>query len=256
MPKNKIGSFSLIVAVGCALALFGYLSNGATAFDFAGWKHGSPGYEAAYQEAIDEEVPLILYFSTDWCGWCNRLNTMYLESSDVQAALNEILKVDINPDKGSAERKLQMKYGVRGFPSFLVTVPALNMRPGKVHPFRSNGALTTADFVRAINITIERQYSNKAISLVEKKEYDEALHYFSKAQQYYREDPYLQYNLGSAYLAMAKKDRCSDYLDKAEKSYRAALGIQDDHEGAKSDLEKIAQLRAEWGKNGEPASGS
>lgn len=243
---NKVRVIVFAAAI-IGMALFGYLSNSAKAFDFAGWRHGASGYEAAHEKALDQERPLIIYFSTDWCGWCKRLNKMYLESSDVQAALDDILKVDINPDKGSEERKLQMKYGIRGFPAFLVAVPALEGRPVRVHPFRSNGALATTDFVNAINISIERQYSEKAVALSEAQRYDEALRYFAKAQEYFRDDPVLQYNLGSTYFALAKKDGNTDHLDKAEGSYRLALEIQADHEGAKSGLEKVDQLRSQWG---------
>ena len=250
MKKIKRSKLVIIIAVIVGIALFGHLSNKAKAFDFSGWERGGSGYESAYQRALDQESPLILYFSTDWCGWCKKLNQIYLEASDVQAALDDILKVDINPDKGAAERKLQMKYGIRGYPAFLVMIPALKERPAQVHPFRSNGMLTTTDFVAAINISVERLYSNKAASLSRKQEYDEALRYFTKAQEYYRDDPQLQYNLGLTYLAMAQKDRSSDYLDKAEESYLAALKIEAGHEGAKGDLLKIEELRSQWKKEG------
>ncbi len=178
---------------------------------------------------------------------------MYLESSDVQTALKDMPKVDINPDKGEAERKLQMKYGVRGYPAFLVTVPALNERPVRVHPFHSKGSLATEDFVKAINISIERQYSKKGLSLAQNRVYDEALRYFDKALEYFRDDPMLQYNIGTTYMAMAQKERCFDYLDKAEESFRAALEIEAGHEAAQNDLKKLEQLRAECEKGDEPA---
>lgn len=254
MPTVKRSRILLILSVITGLAMMGYMSTQVKAFDFAGWDHGGSGYELAYKKALEQEDPLILYFSTDWCGWCKRLNQIYLQSSDVQEGLKDILKVDIDPDKGSAERGLQMKYGIRGYPAFLVLVPALEKRPTKVHPFRSNGMLTTEDFVKAINITIERQYSTKGLALAKERKYEDAFRYFDKALAYFRNDPVLQHNIGTTYMAMAQEEHCSDYLDKAEKSFQAALEIEAGHEAAQNDLKKVQQLLAECEKGDTTAS--
>ncbi len=248
MERAKRLKIVVIISV-VVIALFGYGARRAKAYDFAGWEQGASGHDYARQQALNQEDPLIIYFSTDWCIWCQKLNKMYLESPDVQAALQPLLKVNINPDKGSSERRLQQNYGIRGFPAFLVTIPAFNERPVKVHPFLSNGVLTTTDFVNAITSTIERQYNNRAVSLSEQQQYDDALRYLNKALEYYQNDSNLHYNFGLTFLAMAQKDHDAGYLAKAEESYQAALEIEPGHERAKSDLVKIEQLKVQWEKD-------
>ncbi len=101
-------------------------------------------------QATDEGKPLILYLNNAGCKWCNRLNTEYLSSYEIENFLFDIPKVNINPDKGAAELALSRKYGVRGFPSFLVLIPALSNNTEKIHPFRTTGSWTIDNFLMAI----------------------------------------------------------------------------------------------------------
>lgn len=48
---------------------------------FAGWFDGADGYAQAFEKHTSSSKPLVVYFYTDWCPYCRRLE-------------NEILGVD------------------------------------------------------------------------------------------------------------------------------------------------------------------
>lgn len=254
LQERTKAPFALLMVVALAL-LAGFRATGE-AYDFSGWEQGAAGYESAAKTALDREEPLVIYFSTEWCGWCKKLNQMYLESADVQKTLAPLHKVAVNPDKGSAEKVLQSKFGVRGFPAFLVTVPAAGGNPVKIHPFMSTGFVTTAQFVNAINLTIERQYNDKGAALIGKKEFDQAVKNFEKALTYYSKDPNVHYNMGLAYGEMARKEKDLELLAKAEQSYQAALDIDANHQRAQRELQWVRERRSEWEKQSKPAAKS
>ena len=102
-------------------------------YDFQGWEHGASGYTLALEEANAADKPLILYFHTSWCGWCKKLDNNYLATVEAGEFLRNIPKVEINPDKGKAEKALFSQFGLTAYPSFLV-IPKRSSKPVKVSP--------------------------------------------------------------------------------------------------------------------------
>ena len=131
-------------SVGCVAGL---LAGSAWAADSEAWIRND--FAAAQAKAMEQKKNLLVDFSgSDWCGWCKKLDADYLAVPEVQAYLARTPRVSINPDHGGREQELARRYGVRGYPTFLV-VPARGGDPVRVHPFRNDGHLRPAQFVEA-----------------------------------------------------------------------------------------------------------
>ncbi len=86
----------------------------------AGWYYGASGYERALDEQKTSSRPILLYFHTDWCGWCKKLENDVFATSTFGNRYGSILKVKVNPDEGREERKLADRYRVQGYPTVFV----------------------------------------------------------------------------------------------------------------------------------------
>lgn len=112
------------------------------------WLYGAAGHTRAIELQKELNVPLIVYFYTDWCPYCRALDNEYLPTAPVQDYLRGVVKVRINPEQGQAERALAQRYGVKGYPSFFVARESA-VPPVNVQPFRRAGKLTPAQFANA-----------------------------------------------------------------------------------------------------------
>jgi thiol:disulfide interchange protein len=112
------------------------------------WLNGAAGYARAVELQKELNVPIVVYFYTDWCGYCQNLDNLYLPSAPVQEYLRGVVKVRINPEHGRAEAALAKRYGVSGYPAFFV-MRQPEVRPVNVSPFRRSGYLTPAAFADA-----------------------------------------------------------------------------------------------------------
>ena len=112
------------------------------------WLFGATGYTRALELQREMKIPLVVYFYTDWCPYCQSLDTDYLTAAPVREYLRGVVKVRINPENGRAEEAVAKQYGVTGYPAFFV-MRAPNSMPKKVHPFRRGKNLTPAEFASA-----------------------------------------------------------------------------------------------------------
>lgn len=137
---------TLFVAIICLLLLSFSTTNAAPEDR---WLNGAAGYARAIQLQRELKVPLIVYFYADWCPYCQRLDSEYLPAAPVQEYLRGVVKVRINPEHGPAEEEIASRYGVTGYPTFLV-MRDLFSPPRNIQPFRKGGAsLNPADWVAA-----------------------------------------------------------------------------------------------------------
>ena len=121
----------------------------ATSAQYPKWLHGATGFAKALELQRELNVSLVVYFYTDWCGYCRTLDKQYLSSPSVHRALQRSITVRINPEYGPEERKIAERYGVAGYPAFLI-MDHESARPTNVQPFRRNGShLTPEQFARA-----------------------------------------------------------------------------------------------------------
>jgi thiol-disulfide isomerase/thioredoxin len=75
----------------------------AAAFPFPGWDKGAGAHRRIVAAAVETEETVVVYFQTDWCGWCRRLNQEYLADRTVAQYLLRLQKVAINPERGDDE---------------------------------------------------------------------------------------------------------------------------------------------------------
>lgn len=122
------------------------------------WYEGAEGYRQGLEHARLEGRPMAVYFRTDWCPYCRQLETSLLSTAEVENYLRYLVKVRINPEKGSVERQLASQYRVRGYPAFFVHVD-VDQSPRKVS--RTTVAdgerrlMTPEEFVRTVRRAAE-----------------------------------------------------------------------------------------------------
>jgi tetratricopeptide (TPR) repeat protein len=73
---------------------------------------------------------MLVYFFTDWCGYCRSFEREVLSDREVEASLGgRVIRVRLNPEVGAEEDSVAMRYGVKGYPSlFLVVLGAEPVR--------------------------------------------------------------------------------------------------------------------------------
>ena len=114
-----LGTWALVSSDG---GLAGAATGGADDWT-AGWLSNARGYEAASRELSTKRRPMLVYFYTDWCGYCRRLEGKVLATESGRKSLEDVLKVRINPESGRDEALLAGQYRVRGYPTLLVVSP-------------------------------------------------------------------------------------------------------------------------------------
>jgi thiol-disulfide isomerase/thioredoxin len=91
-------------------------------FDPATWLQGAEGLIGAIESLKEKQpaAPMVVYFYTDWCGYCRQFERELLGTAPVKKYFEEVLAVRINPEAGSRERQIADYYGVSGYPAFFV----------------------------------------------------------------------------------------------------------------------------------------
>jgi thiol:disulfide interchange protein len=136
-PQAARGGFSvqprlLITIVAIAIAVMWGVSrknHEVRAAAESGWYYGSEGFERASAEQKTSGAPVLLYFYTDWCGWCKKLDADVFSSPEFKQRYGSVLKVKVNAERKGADRNLALQYGVQGFPALYVLRPGTNQRP-------------------------------------------------------------------------------------------------------------------------------
>jgi len=87
-------------------------------------------YASAMNQAASTGKPVILFFTgSDWCGWCSKLDSEVLETDEFARLVGDkfiFVKVDFplykpqDPQLTAANKALQEKYDVRGFPALII----------------------------------------------------------------------------------------------------------------------------------------
>ncbi len=78
------------------------------------------GYAEALRVQKETGKPIALYFYTDWCSYCARLERGVLTNDAVKRYLKDVLYVSVNPEHGKAEEALFASFKGTGFPTFLM----------------------------------------------------------------------------------------------------------------------------------------
>lgn len=93
--------------------------------------HWTMDFDAATELAAEKKLPLMLNFTgSDWCGWCKLMDkNVFAEDEWKKYAAENVVLVTLDfpndksivPEKYVARNKeLQEKFGVRGYPTYVV----------------------------------------------------------------------------------------------------------------------------------------
>ena len=126
-----------IVFIGLQLSNFSIDSSLGT------WKNNAAGFRAALAEQADSGKPVAVFFYTDWCQNCKALRENILSSQEFKEYSSRLIPVKINPESGADERKIADKYGVFGYPTFLILAPESH----KASYVSTRRNLTTGQFI-------------------------------------------------------------------------------------------------------------
>lgn len=121
--------------------------------------------EDALKTAKQKQMPIMIDFYTDWCGWCKKLDQETYSNSEVKKLAEQFISVKIDGDRYP---ELISKYGVSGYPT-IVFLSYEGGVDGTVVGFRE-----AANFVTIMNGILERTKKPAAKKPAETKKPAEA----------------------------------------------------------------------------------
>lgn len=127
-------------------------SHSAQAVTTSKWYTKASDFKKVEQAAKKKDKPYILFFYTDWCGYCKKMNKKYLSNNKIKQLLSKYHKIKINPDKGEEEHALANQKGVGGYPDFRIVHP--DGKSIKLHPFQQGGSLKVKAFIKYLNAAL------------------------------------------------------------------------------------------------------
>ncbi|MCA8961232.1 MAG: thioredoxin family protein [Planctomycetes bacterium] len=115
MSRVMAGAVALLVSASVWVS-----TSTALAGDDAKWSHHSGdikfviGFEKGQEMAQLSGKPMMLFFTTTWCGWCKKLAGESFVDPQVVAELTSFVPVIVD---GDTEKATCQKYGVSGYPN-------------------------------------------------------------------------------------------------------------------------------------------
>ncbi|MFD1685263.1 thioredoxin family protein [Halobellus litoreus] len=135
---------AMTIAFFAALLGIGYVSmNAAPVLSGEGYSyHGETRWQTDYADAVEtaaaEDEPVVIYFWTTWCTYCEDYNQNHYSDPAVRSELDEFTKVAVNLDSDAeADARLQQRYNVNYPPQHVVVTPegdVLTRIPGYASP--------------------------------------------------------------------------------------------------------------------------
>ncbi len=120
-PKSSISAGVYLATAALVVLWLGWRAFSHKAPAAAGtWYLGASGYERAIAEQKTSSKPVLVYFHTEWCGYCRMLENNVFSTRTFASRYGSILKVKVNPEEGSADRDLARQYSVTGYPTVYV----------------------------------------------------------------------------------------------------------------------------------------
>ncbi len=77
-------------------------------------------YDEVLTRAKAEKKPVLIDFTTDWCGWSKKMDRETFAKKDVQKELRDFVLIRINPEAGDENEKIGKKFSVSSYPTLVV----------------------------------------------------------------------------------------------------------------------------------------
>jgi thiol:disulfide interchange protein len=74
-------------------------------------------YENAMQLSKTHKKPVLLFFTADWCSYCQKMKSQTFSDAQVKKAMDNVIYYEVNVDK---ERAIAQKWGVRSMPTYKI----------------------------------------------------------------------------------------------------------------------------------------
>ncbi len=107
----------------------------------------STDFKTAQAQALKEKKPLMVVFSTEWCGYCRKLERETFPDAKVRELGKKFVKVKVDGDK---ERAIAEQFGVSGYPTIVFFSP-----DGKGQPRYLPGYLPPKEFSEVLEMAIQ-----------------------------------------------------------------------------------------------------
>lgn len=121
MIRQYTRALTAVAIISASIALVAYqLSQFAVDASLGHWYTGASGYASALERQKQTGKSIALFFHTDWCASCKNLRETVLSTREFEEFARNLIPVKINPETGIEERKIADKYGVQGYPTFLI----------------------------------------------------------------------------------------------------------------------------------------
>lgn len=122
-------------------------------FSYHGGTAWRTNFTEAKQLATEQDKPIIIYFWTTWCTYCEDYNEKVYPNATVQSHLNDFVKVAVNLDGDSS---LQQRYNVNYPPQHVIIT-----HDGKVL-VRIPGYANKGDFIAYLKAAKQRAEGNNS----------------------------------------------------------------------------------------------
>ena len=90
-----------------------------------------PGFGASYEKALEQakkdNKPIYLHFTTDWCGFCRKIESEVYTNEKAREALTPFVRASLDCSQNAAAVKgnqaLWSKFGGKGYPFIVILAP-------------------------------------------------------------------------------------------------------------------------------------
>ncbi|MCI5149730.1 MAG: thioredoxin family protein [Candidatus Electrothrix sp. MAN1_4] len=150
MKKIPVSFLLLLALIGATVLSTPHTAEAVTT---SKWYEKASSFEKIEKAAKKKDKPYILFFYTDWCGYCKKMNKKYLTNPDVQKILAQYYRIKINPENSAKAKTLAGQKGLHGVPDFRVVHP--DGRNLRIHPFQKNGPVEVKTFIKALKTALK-----------------------------------------------------------------------------------------------------
>lgn len=194
----------------------------------AGWLDGAQGLRRAQEIRSASKLPILVYFRTDWCPHCKKLERRVFPDAQVMQELRHVVRVRIDPERGSEDRAVAREFRVKGYPHLV----ALSPLAGRQDRLRLGKDIGPPAFLRGVGRLFERyvgSYLKLASQRLRSGQYDEAMRYLDLGLGLRPEEPRLHRLRGTIALE-------AGYLEASRKDFEAVLQQDPDELDTKVNL--------------------